>query len=110
VQRQTEQIAGFVFLGLMLIFVILAITTFEGTPTVLLIVGAILFLAVGVFFISGPGRGDGDGQSQQQSVVFSDGNVVAQQLGGGRSCPSCGRGVQSSFAHCPHCGAAVAAR
>lgn len=109
-QRQTEQIVGFVFLGLMLLFLAIAITTFEGTPTILLLVAAFVFLGVGIFFLSGAQRGAGDdGQSQQQSVVLSDGRLVTQSFGGGqRSCHACGGMLQASFAHCPHCGAAVA--
>ena len=115
--RQSEMVTGLVFLGLMVIFVILAITTFHGTPTVLLIIGSVLFLGVGLFFLGGRGGGDGADQSQQQSVVLGDGHTISQSssgMGAGGSggsggilvvCPSCGHRVPERFAHCPDCGA-----
>jgi hypothetical protein len=80
--RQSEMVTGLVFLGLMVIFVILAITTFHGTPTVLLIIGSVLFLGVGLFFLGGRGGGDGADQSQQQSVVLGDGHTISQSSSG----------------------------
>ncbi|HEX2065978.1 MAG TPA: hypothetical protein VHI93_04115 [Candidatus Thermoplasmatota archaeon] len=103
-ERQTETVAGIVFLGLMVIFLLVAITTFQGTPTFLLIIGALICLGVGLFFFAGKGAGS-DGPSQQQSVVLGDGHSVAQ---GSRPCVSCGSAVAATFAFCPHCGAGAA--
>jgi hypothetical protein len=106
--RQTEQIIGIVFLVLMILFVILAVTTFDGTPTVILLISALLFLGVGLFMMAGGGAGSGGdgGQSQQQSVVLSDGQVITQ---GGQSshCSGCGRRVPANARFCPDCGHAM---
>jgi hypothetical protein len=102
--KQTETIVGLVFLGLMVVLLIVALSTFQGQATLLLIVTALICLGVGLFFFSGPSsRGGGDGQSQQQSVVLGDGQVITQSAN--RSCPGCGAQVASTFAFCPHCGA-----
>lgn len=110
--RRTEAIVGGVFLALMVLFLVLAITTFEGTPTVLLVVGALLFLAVGLFLLAGPGEGSGGGQ--QQSVVFADGQLLVQggAAGGplGAAAATCGRcGRRGASAFCPDCGARMGA-
>lgn len=98
--RQTQTIAGIVFLGLMLLFLVLAITTFPGqSPTTLLVIASLVCLGVGLFFLSSNGPGSAasdawaDGQSQQQSVVLADGGVIRQsshpglQAAGGQRAP-----------------------
>ncbi len=114
-RRSVETISGIVFLALMVLFLVLAITTFEGTPTVLLVVAALVFLPVGLYLLGGSMRGGGDeAPSQQQSVVLSDGRLVTQSSGSGGSavlavCPKCSARVPESYAHCPHCGAGMGA-
>jgi len=115
--RKTESIIGIVFLVGMIITFIVAITTFEGTPTILLILLAVVFLAVALFFLSGSsssGRGGGDGgQSQQQSIVLGGGEGKPMTLSQSSSgvmvvCRHCGGRAPESAAFCPECGRSVA--
>lgn len=106
--RQTQQVIGYVFLGLMALFVILGVTTFEGTPTIMLIVGALVFLAVSLTLLTGNGIGAGSGGgggSQQQSVVLSGGRVITQGGGIQSVCGSCKARMPDGARFCPDCGA-----
>ncbi len=116
--RRTEAIIGLVFLGGMVISLILAVQTFEGTPTVILLVVSLVFLAVSLFFLSGQRSGSASGagganddQSQQQSVVLGNGRTVSQSSSGQAvytPCPECGTRVSEDVTFCPDCGAQVA--
>lgn len=107
--RSTEKIVGMVFLALVVLFMILAITTFEGTPTVLLVVSALVFLTIGLFLLMGPSAGGG-GSSQQQSVVMGDGRTITQSQGGSvlAACPHCDARVPETSRFCPECGKSLA--
>lgn len=106
--RQNEQIIGFVFLGLMIVSLLLAVTTFDGTPTVLLLVSALVFLVVGLFLLTGGQERPAPASSQQQSVILSDGQTLVQ--GGIQAvCASCGKRVPESARFCPGCGHAMGA-
>ncbi len=104
--KQNQQIIAYVFLGLMVIFLILAVTTFEGTPTILLIISALVFLTVGLVMLSGgESSGTSSGSSQQQSVVLGGGRVITQ--GGDdvlRMCGGCNARVPENAKFCPQCG------
>lgn len=113
--RRTEAIIGLVFLGGMVISLILAVQTFEGTPTVILLVVSLVFLAVSLFFLSGQKSGSATGasddQSQQQSVVLGNGKTISQSSSAQpvyTPCPECGTRVPESASFCPDCGAQVA--
>ncbi len=115
--RQTESIIGLVFLVGMILTFIIAIASFEGTPTVLLIILSVLFLILGVFFLSGGSSSQGDdggsGSSQSQSVVFGNSGVrVAQQGPRGSQvyevCSGCGGRAPEGARFCPACGHAMA--
>lgn len=115
--RRTEALIGTVFLIGMVVTLILAIATFEGTPTVLLILTSFIFLAVALFFFSGTGSGRGagagdEGQSQQQSVVLGGGATpLVQKQGGGVYvvCRHCGNRSPESAEFCPSCGKSLEA-
>ncbi len=108
-----RMILGSVFLVAMLVLVILALTTFEGTPTILLVVFGIIFLAVALVFFFG-GESDGSAavaaaaarpSSQQQSVVLSGGRVITQSGGDiDAVCTSCNTRVPDNASFCPNCG------
>lgn len=105
--RQAQQIVGYVFLGLMALFVILGVTTFEGTPTIMLIIGALVFLAVSLTLLTGNGigLGTGGGGSQQQSIVLSGGRVITQSGGQVQAaCGSCKARMPDGARFCPDCG------
>ncbi len=106
--RQAQQIVGYVFLGLMALFVILGVTTFEGAPTIMLIIGALVFLAVSLTLLTGNGIGvgGGGGGGQQQSVVLRGGRVITQSGSGIQSvCASCKGRMPDGARFCPDCGA-----
>lgn len=112
--RRTEQMIGMVFLAGMVITLILAVATFEGTPTVILLVVSLIFLAVSLFFLSGQRSGSATGtdgsQGQQQSVVLGNGKTISQSSSGQAvytPCPECGTRMPESSAFCPDCGAEV---
>lgn len=115
--RQTATVLGGVFLLGMVITLILAIWTFEGTPTVLLLVTSLVFLGVSLFFFSGggqPSEGAGEeGLSQQQSVVLGGqgGPATVEQSSSTvyAVCSACGERVQDSVEFCPSCGEAMGA-
>ncbi len=118
--RQTESIIGMVFLVGMILTFIIAIVSFDGPPTILLIVLSVLFLILGVFFLTGSSsRGEADaydGSSQSQSVVLGHSGVrVAQQGPGNRAgqvyevCTGCGGRAPEGARFCPGCGQAMAA-
>ncbi len=111
--RQTKSIIGLVFLFGMIITFIVAIESFDGTPTVLLILLAILFLILGIFFLSGGSSSQrsaaADQSSQSQSVVFGNSGVrVVQQGPGGAHvyevCSGCGGRAPEGARFCPACG------
>lgn len=107
VDRRTEQTVGFGFLGLMVIFLILALTTFEGDVTVMLIIVAVVFLVVALFLLGGTGSGSG-GSGQQQSVVLDGGRAITQQSGGVLTvCSKCSARVPEQARFCPDCGNAL---
>lgn len=115
--RKTQSIIGLVFLVGMVVTFIVAIGTFDGTPTLLLIVLAIVFLVVAIFFLQGAGvsrgaGGVGEGQSQQQSVVLGgDGRTVTQSFRQSSGvfvvCRSCSDRVPEGAQFCPACGASM---
>lgn len=108
--RHTQQIFGYVFLGLMVIFLIMAVSEFSGDATLILIISAIAFLAVGLALLGtgGSGTATDNGGSQQQSVVLAGGRVITQGNGGVRhGCSACGANVPGSAKFCPQCGAGV---
>lgn len=116
--RKTESVIGLIFLGAMVTTLILAVATFEGTPTIILLVVSLVFLGVALFFLSGSGTstgasGGGSGsQGQQQSVVLGNGKTVSQSSSGQEVynvCPDCGERVPESATFCPECGARVGA-
>lgn len=99
--QQTQQVIGYIFLALMVLFLVLAIGSFQGTPTVILIVAAVIFLAVGLSLLAGPSSGGGSGQ--QQSVVLGDGRVISQ--GGVLAiCRGCSGRIPENARFCPDCG------
>lgn len=105
--QQTQQVIGYVFLALMVLFIILAIQTFNGAPTWILIIAAVIFLAVGLSLLAGPGTGSG-GSGQQQSVVLGDGRVLSQSSHGVLSvCRGCSARVPETARFCPDCGHAT---
>ncbi len=107
-ERQTQQIVGYVFLGLMALFVILGVTTFEGTPTIMLIIGAVVFLAVALTMLS-PGSSStsgtgGGGSGQQQSIVLGGGRVITQGGPIHAVCGHCKARMPDGARFCPDCG------
>ncbi len=105
--RQAQQIIGYVFLGLMALFVILGVTTFEGTPTIMLIIGALVFLAVSLTLLTGNGVGTGaggGGGSQQQSIVLGGGRVISQGGPIHAVCGNCQARMPDGARFCPDCG------
>lgn len=109
-ERQTQQIVGYIFIALMAVFLIVALTTVQGNVTWLLILVAVIFLVVGLMMLFGTGGGDGygGGSSQQQSVVLSDGQVITQGSSGARVCHGCQARMPGQARFCPHCGQAAA--
>lgn len=108
--RQTEQIIGIVFLAFMVIFLAWGIMTWDGVPTVPILIAAFVFLIVGIFLLGGEGRtgSPGAGSSQQQSVVLGGGRVITQ--GGGHImdlCGACNHRLPPSSKFCPECGNAT---
>ncbi len=120
--RTVTMVIGGIFLVAMLITMILAIATFDGTPTVILLIASFVFLGVGIFFLAGgpsgggaeSAGGGGGGSSQQQSVVLAGGRVVTQSSDstGASSvsivCSGCNKRIPDSVAFCPGCGQATA--
>lgn len=105
--RQTEQTIGIVSLSLMGLFVILSVLVNPSEDiTPMLIIGAIIFLIVGLVMITGTTGGSSGGSSQQQSVVLADGHMVMQ---GGRHCTQCGHSAPPGARFCPRCGSEVQA-
>ncbi len=121
--KSTANIIGIAFLVGMVIMVILAVATFEGTPTIILLISASIFLLVGVFFLGGGTEGGiasgsgSSGSSQQQSVVLDNGRVVTQGGSSGQSssgpggvqvvCGGCNARNPDSARFCSSCGASL---
>lgn len=116
-EKQNQQTIAYVFLGLMVLFLVLAVTTASGNVTWLLVVSALVFLVVGLVMMTGDGANAGGtlagGSSQQQSVVLGGpGGRVVSQTGGGpilAACMSCSARIPESAKFCPQCGAASGA-
>jgi hypothetical protein len=115
IPREVEWGIGLAFIIGMIILLVLAINSFEGPTTTIMLVVAGVFLLVGVFFLSGTQGGTGarsetaaNGSSQQQSVVIGGpGTPTTIRQGGGEvlvACSGCGERVNESFNNCPHCG------
>jgi hypothetical protein len=132
IPKEAEWGIGIAFIVGMVITLILAIQTFEGPTSVILLVVGGVFLLVGLFFLTGTQRGADDmgvegagmgGSSQQQSVVIGAGGAEPYRVTqGGPSympaaaqpgqkvlvvCSGCKMRVADSFKHCPHCGTAL---
>lgn len=108
--EQQQQVIGYVFLGLMVMALILAITTFDGTPTIILILAAIVFLVVGLTMMgTNSGLGGSSGSGQQQSVVIG-GRTISQQSDAGilTLCGGCNGRIPETAKFCPSCGSNVA--
>lgn len=108
--EQQQQVIAYVFLGLMVMALILAVTTFEGTPTMVLVLSAIVFLVVGLTMLGGgSARSEPDGSSQQQSVVIG-GRTIRQSSGSGilTVCTGCSQRIPETAKFCPGCGSSVA--
>ena len=133
IPREAEWGIGIAFIVGMVITLILAIQTFEGPTSVILLVVGGVFLLVGLFFLTGTQRGPDEvgvgeaglgASSQQQSVVIGGPGAepyrvaqggpsftpAAATQGGQRVlvvCPGCKMRVSDSYKHCPHCGTAI---
>ncbi len=108
-EQAQQQVIAYVFLGLMVMALILAITTFEGTPTIVLILSAIVFLVVGLTMLGGGSGSRGDAGGQQQSVVIG-GRTIRQSSGQGilTACSACSGRIPETAKFCPGCGSSVA--
>lgn len=117
IPREVEWGIGLAFVIGMVILLVLAINTFQGPATTILLVVSGVFFLVGIFFLSGTqgssraSPGAESGSSQQQSIVIGGaGTPTTIRQGGGEvlvACPGCGERVSEDFNHCPHCGAAL---
>lgn len=109
-QASTQQTIGYIFLALMVVSLIFAITEFVGDSTWIIILSAVVFLVVGLSLLAGPSWGSGSGGGQQQSVVLGGGRVLTQSSGGVLAmCRSCNSRIPETVRFCPDCGTAVGA-
>ncbi|MHB8633462.1 MAG: hypothetical protein ACYDBQ_05760 [Thermoplasmatota archaeon] len=99
--RSTSTIIGGFFLVLMVAFLLFSLGAYHGDLTWRLILCALVFMGVALFFFAGPGTGS---SSQQQSVVLGDGQVIRQAQGFLGICTKCGTRFQEAFPFCPQCG------
>ncbi len=106
IDRTTEQWIGMTFLVGMVVTLILAIWTFDGTPTVILLITSLVFLAVARFFLSrdepspastapAPGAATAAGASTPAGTRVYE------------VCPDCRERVPEQHAYCHACGAAM---
>lgn len=115
--RRTETLVGSAFLVGMVLALVLAVWTFEGAPTVLLIIMSLVFLGVALFFLSGGSRPSpssaGEGAAQQQSIVLGGSGedaAISQSTSTVHVvCESCEERVPEAAAFCPSCGDAMGA-
>ena len=110
-QANAQQTIGYVFLGLMVVFLIIAIGEFGGDSTWILILSAVVFLVVGLSLLAGPSIGGGGSSGQQQSVVLGGGRVLTQSSGAGvlAICGACSGRIPETARFCPECGHATGA-
>lgn len=101
--RQTQQWIGLVFLAGMVLTLVLAVWTFDGTPTIVLLVVALVFLVVSRFFLAG----DVSEPTANQAHASPANGQAARPTHSGPVyvvCPGCQERVPETDAFCSSCG------
>lgn len=104
IDRTTEQWIGMLFLVGMVVTLILAIWTFDGTPTVILLITSLVFLVVARFFLA---RDEPSPASTAPAHGAASGAGSSDPAGRRiyEVCPECRERVPEAHAYCHACGA-----